>query len=322
MVLNYLREQFVCLARLKIRCDEREKKQEDMNTTDFYLQTSEFTELGFYKEFARNLPDDINELCLLQRYQTIHPVGLLNPETRMDRDGFWGNLSEVPLTRLNFEEDYFPNALSMFAELLRLNPSYTKDRTAKDKIHITCRCQSIMLAATLKAKGIPARVRSGYADYIRTPGNYFDHWITEYYNKDMKQWILVDADIHCDPHIDFDSNNIPRDRYLTGAQAYLKLRKGELSDEQLSYASWPITHGMAAAIRGVFYDFHCLMNHEIIFLHQPAYVSDKNFELSVEELTEIDQLAELMLNPDVNFGLLQDIWNQNQKFRILRGGLN
>ena len=26
-----------------------------MNTTDFYLQTSEFTELGFYKEFARNM---------------------------------------------------------------------------------------------------------------------------------------------------------------------------------------------------------------------------------------------------------------------------
>lgn len=64
------------------------------------------------------------------------------------------------------------------------------------------------------------------------------------------------------------------------------------------------------------------MNHEIIFLHQPAYVSDKNFKLSDEELTEIDQLAELMLEPDTNFSLLQKIWNQNEKFRILRGGLN
>lgn len=308
--------------KIKEHMKEEKKRQEVMNTTDFYIQTSEFTELGFHREFARNLPDDINELCLLQRYQTIHPVGLLNPKTRMDKEGFWGNLSEIPLTRLNFEEDYFPNALSMFAELLRLNPSYTKDRTAKDKIHITCRGQAIMLAATLKTKGIPARVRSGYADYIRTAGNYLDHWITEYYDKENNRWILADADIHCDPHIDFDPNDIPRDRYLTGAQAYLKLRKGELSDEQLSYASWPITHGIAAAIRGVFYDFHCLMNHEIVFLHQPAYVSDKKFELSDEELREIDQLAELMLESDKNFSLLLEIWNQNDKFRILRGGLN
>ncbi len=293
-----------------------------MNIQDFYLQTSEFTELGLYRDFVRGLPDDINELCLLQRLQTIHPVGLLNPETRMERDGFWGDLSTVPLTRLDFEEDVFPTALSMFAELLRLDPSYDKDRAAVSKIHITCRCQAIMLASTLKAKGIPARVRSGYADYIRTPGNYFDHWITEFYDRENSRWVLADADIHCDPHIDFDPNDIPRDRFLTGPMAYLKLRKQELSDEQLSYASWPVTHGLPAALRGVFYDFHCLMNHEIIFLHQPAYIADKAFELSEEELLEIDALAELMLDPDGNFEKLKQIWDTEQKFRILRGGLN
>ena len=126
---------------------------------EFYKKTSPFTELGLYRDFARNLPDDINELCILQRKQTIHPVGLLNPATRMEKDGFWGDLSQVPLTRLNFEEDWFPNALSMFAELLRLNPEYSVNRSAKDKIHITCRCQAIMLAATLKAKGIPPNFR-------------------------------------------------------------------------------------------------------------------------------------------------------------------
>lgn len=295
-----------------------------MNTQTFYLQTSEFTELGLYRDFARSLPDDINELCLLQRAQIIHPVGLLNPSTRMDKDTFWGDLSEIPLTRLDFEEDYFPTAMSMFAELLRLDPDYALTRRAKNKIHLTCRCQAIMLAATLKAKGIPARVRSGYTDYIREPGSYCDHWITEYYDEKAARWILVDADIHCDPHIDFDPNDIPRDRYQTGAMAYLKLRRGEIQGDQLSYASWPVTHGMAAALRGVFYDFHCLMNHEIIFLHQPSYVADKNFDLSEEELKEIDALAELMLDPDENFEQLQAIWDNEQKmkFRMLRGGLN
>ena len=289
---------------------------------EFYKKTSPFTELGLYRDFARNLPDDINELCILQRKQTIHPVGLLNPATRMEKDGFWGDLSQVPLTRLNFEEDWFPNALSMFAELLRLKSEYSVNRSAKDKIHITCRCQAIMLAATLKAKGIPARVRSGFAPYIKEDGENRDHWITEWYDQKSDCWILTDADIHLDPNINFDPNNIPRERYLTGGQAYLKLRRGELSEKQVSFASWPVTYGLAAAIRALFYDFHCLMNEEIIFLHQPEYVVFKDFKLSEEELYELDKLAELMLEPDKNFPALCQIWENQTKFRILRGGLN
>ena len=289
---------------------------------EFYKKTSPFTELGLYRDFARNLPDDINELCILQRKQTIHPVGLLNPATRMEKDGFWGDLSQVPLTRLNFEEDWFPNALSMFAELLRLNPEYSVNRSAKDKIHITCRCQAIMLAATLKAKGIPARVRSGFAGYIKEDGEKRDHWITEWYDEKSGRWILTDADIHLDSSINFDPNDLPREIYLTGPQAYLKLRRGELTDKQVSFASWPVTYGLAAAIRGLFYDFHCLMNQEIIFLHQPEYVVFKDFNLSEEELKELDCLAELLSDPDRNFEKLRQIWEKEPKFRILRGGLN
>lgn len=294
----------------------------DRKIIDFYRQTSAFTELGLYRDFAKNLPDDIDELCILQRKQTIHPVGLLNPATRMDKEGFWGNLSEIPLTRINFEEDYFPNALSMFAELLRLNPVYSTERSARDKIHITCRCQAIMLAATLKAKEIPARVRSGFAPYIKEDGENRDHWITEWFDEKSGRWILTDADIHLDPNINFDPNDISRERYLTGEQAYLKLRKGELSEKQVSFASWPVTYGLPAAIRGLFYDFHCLMNNEIIFLHQPEYLVFKDFKLSEDELKELDSLAELLLEPDKNFDAIRNVWERETKFRILRGGMN
>lgn len=32
---------------------------------DFYKKTSLYTDLGMYKEFAKKLPNDIEELCLL-----------------------------------------------------------------------------------------------------------------------------------------------------------------------------------------------------------------------------------------------------------------
>ena len=64
------------------------------------------------------------------------------------------------------------------------------------------------------------------------------------------------------------------------------------------------------------------MNNETIFLHLPKYIQDKKLELSETEYKELDKLAELMLNPNENFEKLQDIWNNNNKFRIMSGALN
>ena len=64
------------------------------------------------------------------------------------------------------------------------------------------------------------------------------------------------------------------------------------------------------------------MNDEIIFLHMPKYIQDKNFELSEEEYKELDNLANLMLSPNENFSKLQEIWNNIPKFRIMSGALN
>ena len=53
-------------------------------------------------------------------------------------------------------------------------------REANDKIHITCIGEAILLAATLKAKGYSARVRSRFVPYIKLNGQNFEHWIAEY----------------------------------------------------------------------------------------------------------------------------------------------
>lgn len=286
---------------------------------DFYKQTSMYTDLGLYKNFAVNLPDTIEELAKLQRRQIIHPAIIWNNA----QDGWWDDLSEVPETSIIYEDDVLTTAQGMLAELLRRDKNYSVNRKVKDKIHVTCRGEAILLAAILKAKGIPSRVRSGFAEYLRHDGIYYDHWITEYYNREQKRWILVDADNQWgDSKIKFNLNDMPAEEFLFGSEAYLKLRENKIESEKVLYASVPPLLGLSAAIRAMFFDFNCLMNNEIVFYHVPKYILMKNFNLDENELKELDELARLMQNPNENFEKLNNIWNNNLKFRINSGGLN
>ena len=290
---------------------------------EFYKQTSLYTDLGLYKDFAKNLTDNINDLCILQRMQIIHPFVYSNPDIRKETKCFWGDMTKVPITRLDYEDDLFPTALSMLSELLRRDNNYNNQRKAENKIHVTCRGQAILLAATLKAKGYSARVRSGFSPYIKYDGVNYDHWITEYFDENKNRWILVDADEHCPDHeMGFDLNDIPRDKFIFGAEAYLGMRNKKYKAEEIYYSSNPATLGLKASIRCLFYDFHSLMNDEIIFLHLPKYIQEKNFELSEEEYIELDKLAELLLDPDKNFNELKYIWKNKLLFRIMSGAFN
>jgi hypothetical protein len=58
---------------------------------EFYKKTSPFTDLGYYKKFAQDLPNDIEQLCVLQRMQIIHPVAFRDKNIRTKKDCFWGD---------------------------------------------------------------------------------------------------------------------------------------------------------------------------------------------------------------------------------------
>lgn len=288
----------------------------------FYKQTSTYTDLGYYKDFAKQLPNDINELCLLQRRQIIHPLGI--KENDEETNEYYGDLSKVPKHLRIFEDDLYPTAISVLAELLRRNNNYDFNRKVEDKLHVTCRGQAILLASILKAKDISSRVRSGFGFYVstidKTAG---DHWITEYYSEKQGKWIFVDPDFHdFDKDTCVDSNNITKKDFLTAAEAYLGIRNNTLKENMIYYASTPYQYGLKAAIRALFYDFNSLMNNEIFFLHLPIYALKNDLNLNKEELRELDFIAELMLEPDNNFDKLRDIWNKNDKFKQTGGVFN
>lgn len=295
---------------------------------DFYRNTSLFTDLGFYKNFAESLPNNVEILCSLLRNQIIHPFDLKDEEERSNSNSFYGDMTKIPRTSLIYENDLFPTAIAMIAELLRREPNFTIERKIDNKIHVCCRETSILLIAILKAKNIPARARCGFTHAVSEIDGSGDHWIVEYYNESCKSWILVDPTMCYDQEtldyfgIDYSLTNMPQDKFIFAASAYLGLRNGQYKTSDIYCFSNPKTFGIKAAISELFYDFHSLMNNEILFCQSPKYLKDNNYELTEEEYIELDELAKLMLDPNKNFDELNYIWENNEKFRIISGGMN
>ncbi|HYM01451.1 MAG TPA: transglutaminase-like domain-containing protein, partial [Stellaceae bacterium] len=93
-----------------------------------------------------------------------------------------------------------------------------------------CRHFTLLAVAMMRAQGIAARARVGFGAYFN-PGFFEDHWVCEYWNAAEGRWVLVDAQLdevwkgRLRP--DFDVLDVPRDRFLTAADAWDLCRQGK-----------------------------------------------------------------------------------------------
>jgi len=294
----------------------------DYKILDHYLQFGLFTNPGCYKDILINsLPNKIEKIGLLVRKQIIHRVTLKNGNTGSNKDMRYGDMTKVPWYR-QCEDDNLPSATAMLAELYRRdNRGFVMDRAEKDRLVVTCRFVSILVASILKSKGIPTRVRSGFASYFEGFGNKsVDHWINQYWDKNKNRWITIDVDGSLELYLKFNPYDIPDDVFDFSPDAWLNVRLGKIDGKHFWNAGG--YDGLVVVAWELFYDFHSLMNSEIIYLHAPEMIKLSNFDkLSEKELKEIDNLALLMQKPDENFDRLQKIWKANRAFRLLRGAL-
>lgn len=293
-------------------------------TLDHFLQFSTYTYPGCYEQKLRDdLPNDIREIGILVRKNIIHRSTLAMGNVGTNSDLRFGDMTKVPWYRQP-EDDVLMTAGAMLTELYRRDErGFVMDRAEKDKLVLTCRYVAILIASILKSKGIPCRVRSGNAPYFDMGklGNVSsDHWINEYWSAEQQSWITIDVDGSLSLNKDFDPYDIPEGTFDFPANAWLNIRAGE-EDEERFWNAKPIT-GQIVVLWSLFYDFHCIMNNEIPYVHTPKMAKEGVFEaLSEKDLERIDHLATLMIDPDANFDALLQIWETDRDFRLLEGGL-
>ena len=113
---------------------------------------------------------------------------------------------------------------------------------------------------------------------------------------------------------------MPEGKFDFPADAWLNIRAGKANPSYF-YNAKP-ERGAIVVLWSLFYDFHSLMNNEIIYVYGTKYGTYEKFKnLTPTELEKIDNLARLMQKPDDDFDELMKNWESEKDFRLLTGGL-
>lgn len=267
---------------------------------DFYKQYSEFTDPGEYAYLYENLPDSLPELCSLIKSQFIHPYAELPQYSE-----------QIPKERWN-ESVKYPSVKSVLQGLLSYDSAgLVNNRLPENRLVVICRQNAILLTSILKHRGIPARVRAGYATYI-IPNFHTSHTICEVWNKNDKRWMLVDPSMNM---IDFS-----RERFDFGNESWLKMQKKEI-DPNLYGIPGRYT-GMVSILAIFCTDLATVLGIEYT-IYQYAqileYAFQKDKQLSSEHIEMLNRISELMKSLDAeNLSKLQGIYTKTPEIQITK----
>lgn len=186
-----------------------------------FLDHSSWTSPGKHKEMIAPLTGDVDQVL-----STINGLYL-----HCDKFTLYG-LDERELPSRSRQTLPFEIRLDRI-----LTESHIPLTTARsfDKREVgTCRDYALATCSLLREKSIPARVRCGFATYL-TVCRYEDHWVCEYWSSQSARWIHADAQLDLQHRrelgIDFNPSEIPKDAFVTAAEAWQKIVAQEVIPE-------------------------------------------------------------------------------------------
>lgn len=185
----------------------------------FYATQSTFSDPGQLASRYAGLPADPAQLARMTRGLMVH-----RGEAELFRHTH-------PADRLHNDAEarYIDDILRIIVG--RNDAPLSRPREVGDRFVGVCRDFALLHCSLLRHHGVPARIRSGFADYFRADGFHVDHVVTEYWDDRRGTWRLADAQL-ADPalhhawHVDFDPMDVPRDRFLVAGEAWQAVREG------------------------------------------------------------------------------------------------
>jgi Transglutaminase-like superfamily len=250
------------------------------------------------------LPSDPYSLREVSRQLVAHYMGA--------SDG-----SSGPITGERLKEVDSRYADLMFTRLLKMGPpKLSRNRPSEERIAGCCRDFAVLFVAMARHKGIPARVRVGYATYFKE-GWYLDHVIAEIWDDKENRWRLVEPEVG-DTIISkarFDPLDVPNDKFVTGSRAWMAARSGEIEPEKFVVApelQIPYTRSWLSLRHHIVQDLAALNKLEMLVWDQWGILNEDDPRQHGEML---DQLARVTANPNCSASEIAS-WSRKEGLRV------
>src|SRR5215218_8199886 len=191
----------------------------------YYRTHGLITDQGAQSHYFDGLPVSLPELSRAVRGLVIH----------YQSDALVG--CDLPAER--FDEVRTRTLIAMLTRLIELDPHpLTVARPPERRLIGCCRDAATLACAILRHRGVPARVRVGFARYL-IPNLFVDHWVVEWWDDEHQRWILVDAEqeglVRCAGGSTFGACDVPRERFLVGGAAWQACRLGRENPVHFGY---------------------------------------------------------------------------------------
>jgi hypothetical protein len=223
----------------------------------------------------------------------------------------WAPAYEQKLTPERRAESQLRSTDQMLTATLAHDPEpVTSARAPSERTVGVCRHFSVLGVAMLRARGIPARARCGFGAYFR-PGTFEDHWVVEMW--DGARWKLYDMQLDALQQkalkLDFDPQDVPRNRFIIAGDAWQQCRSGRNDPKKFGIFDM---RGYWFIAGNVVRDAAALNNMEMLPWDCWGAAAESDDALTAETLAFLDRVAAVTLDPDNRFAELRQLYRDER----------
>jgi excinuclease ABC subunit A len=268
---------------------------------DYYATQGIMSDPGRYTYLYKDLPDSPSELAGVVMGLLLHKQS--------------ATYNNITISSAQRTEQHLRSIEERLGRMVEIEPSpLTISREPQLRQVGVCRDFALLFVSMLRHKGIPARIRVGFAKYLDPKGPMFiDHWIAEYWDVSQNRWILTDPGID---HITRETLEIStnlsdlhhnRDFFPAGS-AWKLCRSGKFKSSLFRYSDrWK---GMPCIRGNLLHDFQTLNKLELglmDFWDKLSYKSETS--LSIEDKNLLDNIATLTSEVDTGLDELRELFD-------------
>jgi Transglutaminase-like superfamily len=278
----------------------------DKVSADYYSQQSAMSNPGYHRALFAELQNDVRSLA-----QIIHGLGIYDV---VAKDFYGYDLSEERRSEIHIRSMEKRLERIMALEDRPLSVARPPDK----RIAGRCNSYTLTLVSMLRANGVPARSRCGFGAYFNPP-KFEDHWVCEYWNADRRRWALADAQLDavwCEKiRVSFDPCDVPRDQFLTAADAWRRYRRGA-ADPQMFGISFARLCGEWFMAANVIRDLAALNKVETLPWDVWGAMPTPGATLDGSRGAYFDRLSVLAFDPDTNLDELRQLYEDDAGLRV------